>query len=170
MDKRFKAARWILLVFTVLWTAYIIYHSCMDATASSGASQGLVHLLQNMINTLFPNAINESNIDAFHTFVRKFIGHFMMFVIDGFFVSWTIYLFNVEKMKTRQFYIGIIVSLIFGLLLASSTEFIQLYTPGRSGEFKDVMIDFGGYLLGFLILFLICLIRLLNKNKRLSDE
>ena len=170
MDKRFNAARWIILVFTVIWTAYIIYHSCMDASASSGASQGVVQILQNIINTLFPNAINESNFDAFHSFIRKFIGHFMMFVIDGFFVSWTIYLFNVEKMKTRLFYIGIIISLVFGLLLASTTEFIQLYTPGRSGEFKDVMIDFGGYLLGFLLLFLICLIRILNKNKRLSDE
>ena len=165
MSKRFNVARWIIFGLTVLWTAYIIYHSFLDASASSGASEGLAKLLQNIINTFSPNAINESNIDAFHGFLRKFIGHFSFFVVDGLLVSWTIYLFGNEKLKTRQFYIGIIISLTFGLLLASLTELIQLYTPGRSGEIKDVLIDFSGYLLGFLILFLICLIRILNKNK-----
>lgn len=169
MNKRFNVAKWIVLSFTVLWTAYIIYYSFMDASASSGASQDLVHLLQNIINTLFPNAINESNINAFHSFVRKFIGHFMMFVIDGFFVSWSIYLFNIEKMKTKNFYIGIIVSLLIGLLLASSTEFIQLHTPGRSGEIKDVLIDFSGYILGTIIIFIVCFLLYLNRKKKASE-
>ena len=168
MSKRFIVARWILLGFTIIWTAYIIYHSCLDASASSGASAGIAKIMQDIINTLFPNAINETNIDSFHSFVRKFIGHFSMFVIDGFFVSWTVYLFNSADKLTRRLLFAMLGSQFFGLLLSISTEIIQLYTPGRSGEFKDVMIDYIGYLLGFFILFMICLVRI--KNKRLSEK
>lgn len=170
MSKRFIVARWILLGFTIIWTAYIIYHSCLDASASSGASAGIAKIMQDIINTLFPNAINETNIDSFHSFVRKFIGHFSMFVIDGFFLSWTTYLFCIEKGKRKDFCVGIIICLVFGLLLASTTEIIQLNVPGRSGEIKDVLIDYLGYLLGTLTIFIICLVKKLKANKNLSEE
>ena len=46
------------------------------------------------------------------------------------------------------------------------TETIQLSVPGRSGEFKDVLIDFSGYALGFLIILLILFLIIRHQNKK----
>ena len=66
----------------------------------------------------------------------------------------------------------IILSLEFGLLMGLITETIQLGVDGRSGELTDVLIDFGGYLLGFLLILLILflIIRHLHKREMKNKE
>ena len=46
----------------------------------------------------------------------------------------------------------IIIAGISGLFLATLTEFIQRFIPGRSGELLDILIDFAGYSLPLSIL------------------
>ena len=60
----------------------------------------------------------------------------------------------------------IILSLEFGLLMGLVTELIQLNVNGRSGELTDVLIDFGGYLLGFLLILLILFLIIKHLNKK----
>ena len=60
----------------------------------------------------------------------------------------------------------IIIALAFGLTIAAITEIIQLNVPGRSGEFTDVLIDYGGYVFGFSIIFLILFLIIKSKHKK----
>ena len=53
----------------------------------------------------------------------------------------------------KKKYIFMILSLVVGFLIASCTEIIQIYIPGRVGAFKDVLIDFTGYVVGTIFIF-----------------
>ena len=63
---------------------------------------------------------------------------------------------------------GILISLVFGIMLASMTEIIQLTVDNRSGEFTDVLLDTAGYIVGILIVLLI--IYILNKPRQAINK
>ena len=162
-------ADWILfIVFLVLAigiNAYIIYHSCLSGPQSSEQSSQVVEVAETAINTVKPNTINESNIEAFSTFIRKSIGHFGLFVVSGLFTSLATYFF-VKDFKWYKHYFAIIISFVIGLSIAITTEIIQLNVPQRSGEFTDVLIDTSGYLLGLGIIVLILFLVLRRKKTK----
>ena len=144
----------IVCILATAINAYIIMHSCLNASQSSEASSGVVDFFENIINSIKPGTINTENHGAFVNFIRKAFGHFGLFAVSGLLSSLAIYLaFN--PLKWSKYWMLIASSLTFGLLMGATTEIIQLNVPGRSGEFKDVMIDFSGYLLCFLIILLI---------------
>ena len=67
-------------------------------------------------------------------------------------------------LKKYKHWYGLVFSLFFGLFIAGLTEVIQSFIPGRSGEIVDVLIDYGGYILGTGIIVLIVLLKE-KKNK-----
>ena len=158
---------WILLivflVLAVLINVYIIYHACLNGADSSEASQGVVEVSEDVVNTVKPGTVNETNYDQFATFIRKAFGHFGLFVISGIFTSLTTY-FAIKD--TKWYKMGIGISFVFGFLLAMTTEIIQLNVPGRSGEFIDVLIDTSGYVLGLGIVALILFLVLRHQKKK----
>jgi len=172
VSKKYLIWTIIICVLATAINAYIIMHSCLDASKSTEASSGITALIKNIINTIHPNTINEDNMGAFTTFIRKAFGHFGLFAISGLLTSLAIY-FAFNPMKWSRYYLLITMSLVFGLLMGIITELIQLHVPGRSGEVTDVLIDFSGYLLGFLIILLILFLvirHLQNKeNKELEN-
>ena len=154
----------ILSLLTVAINVFIIAHSCLNASESTNASKGIVDISENIINTISPGAINASNYDSFATFIRKLFGHFGLFFISGVLTSLDIYLLFHSK-KWSKYWLLITISLSFGLLMGIITETIQLTIPGRSGEFTDVLIDFGGYVLGFSIVLLILFVIIRKRSK-----
>ena len=42
-------------------------------------------------------------------------------------------------------------ALLIGILYAVSDEFHQLFVPGRAGQFRDVLVDGAGTVLGVLL-------------------
>ena len=165
--KRNKTEWFLLIVFTVLAIAinvFIIVHSCLDAAQSTKASSGVVEVAEDIVNTIKPETITPSNHDSFATFIRKSIGHFGLFVVSGLLSSVAFY-FNLKTFKWAKYYVMIIITLAFGLLMGMTTEIIQLNVPGRSGEFRDVLIDFSGYLLGTGIITFILFLIIRHKNK-----
>lgn len=164
----------LTIVFTVLAVAinaYIIYHSCLSGSDSSVASKGIVDMLKDLINFFKADTINASNYDTFSGFIRKAVGHFGLFVISGLLTSPALY-FWFKDFKWYKFYYIIILSFVFGFLLAALTEIIQLNVPNRSGEFTDVLIDSSGYLLGLgiIVLILFLVIRHRNKKNQINKE
>ena len=146
-------------------------HSCLDAAESTKASSGVVEVSEEVVNTVSPGTITPENHDSFATFIRKAFGHFGLFAISGLLTSLAVYLaFN--PMKWSKYWLLIIIALVFGLGMGFLTEGIQLSVPGRSGELKDVLIDFSGYVLGFLIILLILffIIRKQRKNQKLKSS
>ena len=154
----------IFLVLALAINAYIIYHACLNGAKSSEASQGVVEVSEEVVNTISPGTVTPENHDSFATFIRKAFGHFGLFVISGLFSSLTLYFF-LKDFKWYKHYFGIIISFGFGFSLAAITEIIQLNVPNRSGEFTDVLIDSSGYLLGLGIIVLVLFLILRRKQK-----
>ena len=86
------------------------------------------------------------------------------FIVESFFllgVLWyVIYMKYFNKAKL------VIVVLIHGLLSAIADETIQLFVDGRSGEIRDVLIDFSGVILASIMMYFIFRLR----EKRSIDK
>jgi len=106
--------------------------------------------------------INDQNFSNFQMIVRKALGHFSLFFVNGIFGFLTFYLF----LKDNKLIKVIIASLSVGLFVASLSELIQRFIPGRAGTFTDVLINFSGYLVATLILLLITHLVLKRKAKK----
>ena len=140
-------------------------HSCLDAAKSTEASSGVVQVTEDVVNTVSPGTITPENHESFASFIRKAFGHFGLFVISGLLSSLAIY-FAFNPLKWSKYWLLIIIALAFGLAMGITTELIQLNVPGRSGEFKDVLIDFSGYVFGFLVILLILFLVIRKQNKK----
>ena len=93
-------------------------------------------------------AINEDNYSSFHSAVRKFVGHFSLFLVTavaGFIFFYTY--FNDRK----KWWIVLLITQVLGFAIAGFSELIQLYVPTRSGMWSDVFIDFSGYVAGSVL-------------------
>ena len=167
LSKKYWFFTILAIILAVAINGYIIMHSCLDAIESTKASQGVVEVAEDVVNTVSPNTITEENYDTFATFIRKAFGHFGLFAASGILSSLAFYL-SLSPHNWCKHYMNVMFSLVFGLFMGILTEMIQLTVPGRSGEAIDVLIDFSGYLLGAfllgLILFLV--IRKIHKNVR----
>ena len=165
VSKKYLIWTIIICVLAVAINVFIIVHSCLNGAESTKASNGVVEIVENIVNTISPGTITAQNHDSFAVFIRKAFGHFGLFAISGILSSLAIY-FVFNPQKWSKYYLLMIISLCFGLSMGFLTELIQLNVPGRSGEFKDVLIDFSGYLLGFLIILLILFLLIRKQNKK----
>ncbi|MBP5445943.1 MAG: VanZ family protein [Acholeplasmatales bacterium] len=110
----------------------------------------------------------EDNVDFnFGMFIRKGIAHFMGFVGFGI-IAFMMYIMWVSAYY-KKFNLTYVVILVNGLTFAILTEVIQLFAPGRDGNFKDVILDFLGYLCAFILCVIIYEIYRLIKKRRKKD-
>lgn len=165
VSKKYLIFTIIICVLAIAINAYIIVHSCLDAAESTKAASGVVEVTEEVVNTVSPGTITPENHDSFVVFVRKAFGHFGLFAVSGLLSPLAIYL-TLNPLKWSKYWILIVISLSFGLMMGVLTETIQLSVPGRSGEFKDVLIDFSGYVLGFLIILLILFLNIRHNHKK----
>ncbi len=89
--------------------------------------------------------VKRDTASAFRTlanFIRKSLGHFGLFAAFAF-CSVMFIFFQWKKYSHRM--IASAVSMVTGFSVAGFSELIQLYTDGRSGNWKDVGIDTAGY-------------------------
>lgn len=84
--------------------------------------------------------------------LRKLVGHYLLFAVFAFLSVVFIFLAT-NKIKTML--IGLGISSVLGFCVAGFSELTQFYTPNRSAQWRDVGIDFGGYMTTIAI-FLIC--------------
>ena len=167
LSKKYWFFTILAIILAVAINGYIIMHSCLDAIESTKASQGIVEVAEEVVNTVSPNTVTEENYDSFATFIRKAFGHFGLFAASGLLSSLALYL-SLSPYSWCKHYMNVMFSLVLGLFMGILTEMIQLSVPGRSGEAVDVLIDFSGYIVGTLIigLILFSVIKKLRKNKR----
>lgn len=84
--------------------------------------------------------------------LRKLVGHYLLFAVFAFLSVVFIFLAT-NKIKTML--IGLGISSVLGFCVAGFSELTQFYTPNRSAQWRDVGIDFVGYMTTIAI-FLIC--------------
>lgn len=143
--------RVIFAALSVLIMVAIFCFSAQNGTASSKTSGSVVTVI---LKTFYPHFLELTQsgktelIKIFQVFVRKG-AHFLIYFLLGFNVLGFVSTFNLKKAKIFLF------SWLFCVLYSVGDEFHQLFSNGRSGNFKDVLLDSLGSLCGILLLLLL---------------
>ena len=133
--------RKFFLVLAILWMCVIFYMSNQPAAISSAHSGGVINMISNM--PVIGNLMDYlTSIDIGEFVVRKG-AHMFSYCLLAVLLFMSIYEKDIKK--------AIIIAFIGTFLYACSDEFHQLFIPGRSGEFRDVMIDSLGSTIGLIL-------------------
>jgi len=156
--RRLNILLWIFFSISLAINLVIIINAFIPGDESAQTSFWVADLLANIINGIRAQTITDTNLAEFTYLVRKLIGHFSLFLVDGIFVGLTAYCYSLLKVKCPWWW-NVISTFEVGLSVAALSEFIQLFIPGRVGSIIDVLIDMSGYLIAMLIILVIFLIR-----------
>lgn len=137
-NKRKKIIAWSLLI---VWMAFIFFMSSQPGDVSSKQSNFVVLLL----DTLGIN-LNSRFGDLSTLIIRK-SAHFTEYMIF-YFLAFNLLRLYINRKKAYIYSLFI----VFGY--ACSDEFHQLFVVGRSGQFKDVLIDTSGGIFGSMLVIL----------------
>ena len=154
---------YIFLSLSILMNAFLVFQAALPVDSSMSWSnialdvaKVIVPTTESSDGTTYIADVNASDL------IRKIIGHFSFFLIDGVFVSLYIhYQFYYKKNKPLMIVIIAHIGIFFSML----TEMVQALVPGRSGDIIDMLINFGGYALGSTIVLLILFSINKHKNK-----
>ena len=124
--------RYLLLLLVVVFTCFILFNSSLDMSVSGKMSSEAADLISGIANAL--DIRLDGNVE--HS-LRK-LAHFCEFAILGGLWCCTFAAFHVGN-RTATGYI-----LLFCLFTAVADEYVQFFTPGRSSQVRDVLLDFSG--------------------------
>ncbi len=155
-----KVLFYVFLTLAVAINVLIIVESCIGGDGSAAQSFSFSESIANFIENIFPGAIIDHT--AFHSAIRKLVGHFLLFGLSGLFTTLTFVMndFLMERLKWKN----IIFILSFGLIVALISELIQYFVPGRYGVLTDVLIDYSGYIVFSGIVYLTYVLITLKKQ------
>lgn len=134
----------------VIWMIFIFIESSMTAQTSSGQS----NIIVDMIHSWFP--VDNSQLDMISFLVRK-CAHITEYIILTLFIYYGFY---------KNDHTSLLYTFLISLIYAGLDEFHQLFVPGRSGQFQDVMIDSIGIIIGLCC---ISIFQKIKKNRHLSS-
>ena len=137
--------RAVSFVLILLWCALIFFMSSEIADDSAKRSGGIINKMASIAASLFgTNEPDPSLIDVYEFYLRKLAHMFLYFVLALLSVCF-LSTYPTERVKILLY------SLAFCLFYAITDEIHQLFVEGRSGSFKDVMIDMCGTLTARLL-------------------
>ena len=139
-DKRIKKI--ILWTIIIVYTLWIFHNSAQTGKVSANLSQTLSYRIYDYLQFL-----HFIPFQLFHTLIRKF-AHFSEYALLGILVS-TVSSHTIQERKQKM------VIILWMILVPMLDEGIQYFTPGRSAELRDCIIDMCGFGFGFLITYLI---------------
>ena len=146
--------QWIIkvgaVVLTAAMTGFIFWNSSQTGSVSGARSTGILTWLQEGLGL----PISEF-------FLRK-SAHFLEFCALGILLGGTV------RCYTRAWLARLMIPLFTGLLIPVCDEFFQTFIAGRSGEVRDVLIDFAGAVTGIAVASLVTL--LLDRYRRKRQE
>lgn len=131
-----------------------------------GENVSLIHKEIKVITLENKQSIAYSN-KQISKFVSKIMGHMGLFFIEGLLAIW--FIIN-HKTKLFNKVLSLFTYVSIGLFIGLLTEFIQIFLEGRNPSFKDVGIDFSGYLIGGLIMIIIYIFIYILKRKQTKQE
>ena len=135
---RIKVFRIITVCMLMFWMLLIFFMSSQTAAESSATSGGFLRILLNFIYPKFKVLDSSAQleiINQFTFFIRK-AAHFTLYAILGIFSYCAIITYNKFSYKVRY-----CSCFLLCVLYAISDEIHQYFIPGRSCEFRDVLID-----------------------------
>lgn len=155
-----KLFRITVTVLLIGWMILIFSLSAATAAESSATSGGIIEFLAEIFIADFDElsaSEQESIIESLQFIVRK-TAHFTLYGALG-----GLAFLSVVTYTSVPFLLRTALSGAICLLYAISDEIHQIFVPGRSGEVRDVCIDFAGSVLAILILLFLSRCKKLKK-------
>lgn len=149
----------IILSILLIGTFNIIFgFSEQNGEESSGVSRKVTQfIVENILHT--PEETKIQTIEQLEGIVRK-LAHFSIYTVVGILLMGLVSTYNIEEMKR------IYISIIIGIIYATSDEIHQFFVPDRAAKFTDVMIDTMGVALGALLVLLFIKMLVKNEHKK----
>jgi VanZ family protein len=145
-----KTKEIILLILIFAWMGVIFLFSNQTSDISEEKSDKVSEVLINIGQKITKKEIKPNRkkelIKSMRFYVRK-TAHFTIYLILGLLIYDVCLLFNIKR--------SFIFSIVFCFIYACSDEFHQLFISGRTGQMRDVIIDFLGAVFGCFIFYLI---------------
>ena len=137
--QKLRVQRTICYAMLALLLLLIWGNSLQPAEASSAVSTGVLSRLQPLWLQL-----TGTNFPLSHQLLRK-LGHFSEFFLLGLVSTLTAITFRKKILSMMP------ITLYVGLAVAVIDETIQYFSPGRSPEVRDILIDYSGFCCGLLV-------------------
>ena len=121
------------------------------------------------IHVVTRGVINRDNFAQFAIYVRKSLGHFLLFLLDGVFMLLLLSnLNNIVEYKHKKCWHYLLAVFAFAVFMAFLSEFIQFFIPYRDFSFVDIGVDLLGYVIGAGIVLLVQF--LIKKHREKSSK
>ena len=142
--------RGMLITALIAIFVTIFGFSNQNAETSSGLSRKVTNFVVEIITSIknMPEPEKENVVDRVESIVRK-IAHYSIYTLVGILLM---SLMNTYKIKELD---RIAVSLIIGVIYASTDEIHQVFVLGRGPQITDVILDSMGVLTGIFIVMLV---------------
>lgn len=144
MNKNYLLRRAVLTVLTLLWMLLIFVMSGADQDESNAQSGTICTFLCETFVDGFEELSPEEQqaIEEAIAFPVRKGAHLTEYTVLGMLLAAAAaaYAFNHAS-----------VPFLIGFVYAASDEIHQLYVPGRAGQFRDVLIDSAGVLIGICL-------------------
>ncbi len=129
--------------------ALIFCFSSQNADISSQTSGSVIESVAEIFYPGFSDMTDTQQNEIIGTFqfIARKTAHFTLYAVLG-----ALSFLSVISYRSLKYRLRIFISLGICLLYAASDEFHQMFVAGRSGEIRDVFIDFCGSLLAITVL------------------
>jgi VanZ family protein len=134
----------IVIFICLFWMGFIFYMSSNNGQISQLQSNKVTNIVEDTESKLKVEYKNKYELEHI---IRK-NAHMFMYMILAFLVSSSFFIYN-KKGKNVVIYI-----LFICLFYAVTDEFHQFFVPGRTSLVSDVLIDFGGTVIGLIVFYI----------------
>ncbi len=163
MKNQIIIIRIILIILLIITFFYIFNFSSQDSEKSGNLSRTITVSVTKNIKKIQELDYNKKNdvLNTIEKVIRK-LAHFSEYTFLGILLMSLMSTYNLKQINKFVLSIGI------GFLYACSDEFHQLFVPGRTAKFTDVLIDTSGVIAGSILIFIAILIikKIIVKNKK----
>lgn len=141
--RRPRRTRWICLLCGLTGLLLTYLFSSQTTTDSQSISKQLAHMVIDLIPSLrrLPETQLTHLVEVWNLVLRK-AAHFTLYLIVAVFLTLFVDTFALPLFAKGAVVIGVV------LVCASLDEWHQTFVPGRTGSFRDVLLDTGGALVG----------------------
>ena len=138
--------RAILIILLIATFVRIFGFSSQDGEKSSSVSRKVTTAVTQNVKKIqdMDSKERELTLNKIEHVIRK-IAHFSIYTLVGILMMALMSTYDISKNKQ------ILVSILVGIIYATSDEIHQYFIPGRSAMVTDVLIDTAGVCLGVLI-------------------
>lgn len=164
MNYMFKSAKGIMpylsLTIFIILTIVIVVFASFSGDVSGEQSSTLGQFIVSFLSRLNIN-LSATQLDSLQVFIRKAIGHFGLFFLNGIFATLSGHYWLALNSKAKT-----LVVFSIGVFLAGLSEFIQVFAPERGPSFLDVLIDVTGFIVGIGLIVIVLNLSNRKKNKK----